>query len=1241
MVVIPIRKSAATIPLSSTTTTTLLLLTAFSILPNTNIILPIQAYTPFGYQSTTLNSYEYRNIDPTKPHTTPLDPSSYIGSIHYDPLHHSLYITGSTFASGSNTFDGIDVYNLNGEKSDIDNDGIMDDMWWSNMATGLQPHLLDVGIPSYSPLSTTSSGGSESSSKSDCYYAIVGLPPITTTTPNDIQSASQQPENEVKIIHSRRFGSEFGNEGCSSVDILFTNTANTPSTTLLNGETIGNTPGGYTHDNWDHSYEEGSQEQENMNGFDTNVNVQPGELLPALPGQSNIWPTYSPTVTVAPTTTPWPSLVGGGYAPTDLPTWDEEDEDEVVSTLPQAGLDNFGNEIPSDTTDTGGVSDGFTFEGDGERRQRHNRKLQTSQQTAIPPNIPTIETRSVRLLISGHVEASTQAGSTNEQDGYIINEFSQGPGTNEASVYGFAQQVDVRLPRGDLTQNQINQDINDLTNGNHDELDYELHSASIEEEQMAQDLSYIDGATSYNIPQNDYEKIVTSGIESRALLNDNLSEFKTIYPVSLVADPTSKKDYYVVLLASESGDENIKDQYVDANSFLNVDETIGQGASQRTFTEYETSGIDIGELNDNFGDKGRPNYGYNYRIIVKKMMIEGNVQPTELTDIEAKLAAQSYDEEKGVVAMREEWKQEFKPDLGDDVRPSGLLFAPKSSGVSGDGIADESKFDLLVMVGTTAGRGSAFGTASEDNEDLTDTGGPPKRSDLDGFITKIHTDTGAFAGGIDFNINTNQFQNFHSKRIASNPGKNDIIAGICSKPLVPLGEQETMEYVYIVGSTEALLPAVIGRLSSGNRSYDTMEAFLMKIELDTMKTVWTVQVGSMISQAGVDDYESRKGDVYGYGCAVTRDGQNVYLTGLVKDGGVVTDFSEGYDGGDNVAMGGTDIFISSYQTSNGSRNFLKQVGSTRDDFPSRGNGGITTDRLGNAIVTGNTRGSLMRKRIEDEFRYGQYGEDAAMDVFIMSFDRDSGVHVAVTDDGLAPAPVPVQPEKPRPVYPLKPTISTTTPAVENDDSPQDIETKNGALVGIVAFALTFIIVSVVASILVIYRIKKKKENDALMDSSNNLHGSRRRSSTIPGRRKSAWGINRSNSIMKDDFGDLNIMVEVRNSASGGWHGVYDDDQLQAIDFGVSTGGSDKGDVVEQSLFMEDGLQEIEESLSQYDIGDMPHMDDVSDEDLIKAYNDAMAIDIEPENPEVEFVMQGGGSNPPPECPPSPSPREMI
>ncbi len=83
------------------------------------------------------------------------------------------------------------------------------------------------------------------------------------------------------------------------------------------------------------------------------------------------------------------------------------------------------------------------------------------------------------------------------------------------------------------------------------------------------------------------------------------------------------------------------------------------------------------------------------------------------------------------------------------------------------------------------------------------------------------------------------------------------------------------------------------------------------------------------------------------------------------------------------------------------------------------------------------------------------------------------------------------------------------------------------------------------------------------------------------------------------FNNLDIMVEVHNSASGGWHSVYDDEQLQAIDFGVSDGhgsGGDDKDVMEKSLFMENGLKEIEESLVSYEIGDM---DDVSDEDLIK------------------------------------------
>jgi hypothetical protein len=35
--------------------------------------------------------------------------------------------------------------------------------------------------------------------------------------------------------------------------------------------------------------------------------------------------------------------------------------------------------------------------------------------------------------------------------------------------------------------------------------------------------------------------------------------------------------------------------------------------------------------------------------------------------------------------------------------------------------------------------------------------------------------------------------------------------------------------------------------------------------------------------------------------------------------------------------------------------------------------------------------------------------------------------------------------------------------------------------------------------------------------------------------------------------------------------------------------------------------------------------DVSDEDLIKAYNEAMAVEVEPDNADVDFAMSGVGS----------------
>jgi hypothetical protein len=104
-------------------------------------------------------------------------------------------MVGSTYAS--NVFDGVDKYNLEDEQKG-----------W------------DLGVPRYSPIA----GG-------DCFYAVMGLPAEDSwaTSPNSGGSSG-----EVRLVHSRRFGTENVAEACSAVDILFA----TPQW---------NAPGGFIH----------------------------------------------------------------------------------------------------------------------------------------------------------------------------------------------------------------------------------------------------------------------------------------------------------------------------------------------------------------------------------------------------------------------------------------------------------------------------------------------------------------------------------------------------------------------------------------------------------------------------------------------------------------------------------------------------------------------------------------------------------------------------------------------------------------------------------------------------------------------------------------------------------------------------------------------------------------------------------------------------------------------------------
>jgi hypothetical protein len=125
--------------------------------------------------------------------------------------------------------------------------------------------------------------------------------------------------------------------------------------------------------------------------------------------------------------------------------------------------------------------------------------------------------------------------------------------------------------------------------------------------------------------------------------------------------------------------------------------------------------------------------------------------------------------------------------------------------------------------------------------------------------------------------------------------------------------------------------------------------------------------------------------------------------------------------------------------------------------------------------------------------------------------------------------------------------------------------------------------------------------------------------------------------------DPNMMPLVRQTDSGGWKGTYSEEQMQSfqispfrdINDGDETplGHSTPNFPVEST---EQQLESIESGVSLHNeppsslfrsinspAGEQTSSDFDTDDDLIRAYEAAMAVDIEPENPDVERAMSGG------------------
>jgi len=314
-------------------------------------------------------------------------------------------------------------------------------------------------------------------------------------------------------------------------------------------------------------------------------------------------------------------------------------------------------------------------------------------------------------------------------------------------------------------------------------------------------------------------------------------------------------------------------------------------------------------------------------------------------------ATLDYEKEVGISEEEETigggWKRSFSPNLSSvsDVMPklrvSDLVYVPRMS--------DDVRDDILILTGTTNGYGPEFG-------------GPETAGNSDfGFVTKFKSTDG--------DIDPRKGRSVATTRVGITDAEVSI-HGICfQKGIV------NVDFIYVVGFTKGLLDNTYMQdyqLSRTKANTISKHAFITKLTVRTLEQVWSRQIGSQDGE-----------HITGHGCDVSLDGNTVYLAGTIKDGGSIRYIND--VDGDSKSSGGDDLFVASYSSS-GEENFIKQFGTAEDDTFARGKG-IVCDEDGNAIVLGNTRGSMMRLREDDE---GKASDANPSDIFVMSIGKEKG-----------------------------------------------------------------------------------------------------------------------------------------------------------------------------------------------------------------------------------------------------------
>ena len=418
------------------------------------------------------------------------------------------------------------------------------------------------------------------------------------------------------------------------------------------------------------------------------------------------------------------------------------------------------------------------------------------------------------------------------------------------------------------------------------------------------------------------------------------NDMKTQYPIALTSNPDpSRSEVFLVSLASTHDTNN---DYTHVTS--QPDMTAGGGIDE-------------------------PDYGKDFNIVLHKIVKKANSE-IEYEEKEIDLYNGKKDEGGVEITMKSDWSHIFSvnnPDftsttrsrslLGDSstpghhpyVRVADIKYIPRATNQGID--------DKLILVGTTNGDGYAFGG-------ISGSGNPHPVHH--GFITKLSTD-----GDI-----------ITSRKIPADM-KDVSIKGICHDMSI----KDNNPDIFVIGETNGHLDKSmeIHELSKGLNGRISKHAFLSKIDFDTLEVLWTRQLGSVDGN-----------DVLGYSCAVSSVDQIVYMGGIVKSHDKLKVLSKDIDDTEGrieiEAAGGDDIFVANYDSKTGNAIFIKQFGTSENDSIAKGNG-IAIGENGDAIMLGNTKGSMMRWRGDGALSVS--GDPS--DVFVLSLSKQTGAMRSISE----------------------------------------------------------------------------------------------------------------------------------------------------------------------------------------------------------------------------------------------------